>query len=252
MDQATLAREAADALVGLGVDPVHLVTSCRRMVDRHPMAGAIWTLAARVLTAPDARRAARDVADELAMDATARHVADDLPDGARVCIVSYPDVAASELGRRGDIEVRVLDAYGEGAGLARRLAGHDVEVVEIPLTGVGAAVSTADVVVVEAAVAGPAGLIAPAGSLAAAATGYVSGVDVVGVVPAGRALPEPLFEVVCGRLDDEDPWENDDELVHAGLLSRLVGPDGVSEPGALASRADCPMAPELLRTSLPG
>src|SRR5262245_41181947 len=47
---AVLVRETAGALGGLGFDPAGLVTACRRVLDRHPTAGPLWWLAARVLT----------------------------------------------------------------------------------------------------------------------------------------------------------------------------------------------------------
>ena len=94
-------------------DPAELVTACRRILDRHPVAGALWSMSARVLTATDPRAAAWDVADDLASDTTADRVAAALPDDAVVVLLGWPDVAAEALHRRGDVEVRILDAYGE-------------------------------------------------------------------------------------------------------------------------------------------
>ena len=248
VDQSTLAREAADALASLTDDPAELVTACRRMLHRHPMAGAMWTMSARVLTATDPMLAAWDVADELRDDPTGDRVAFALPDGARVAVIGWPDVAADGFGRRGDIEVRVIDAYGEGAGLARRLMQSDVDVVEVPLTGLGQAVVTADVTIVEAAAAGPGGLVSAAGAFAAAAVARTAGREVWAVVPRGRALPEPMFTALLGRMSDDDPWELDEEHVPAEVLTHYVGPEGRSAV-ADGLRADCSMAPELLRAA---
>src|SRR5215212_5910505 len=53
VDQALLVRETASALGAFGSDPAGLVTACRRIVSRHPTAGALWWLCGRVLTAGD-------------------------------------------------------------------------------------------------------------------------------------------------------------------------------------------------------
>src|SRR3954453_22490711 len=45
--QQVLVRETAGALAALGFDPPGLVTACRRILDRHPLSGPLWGLAAR-------------------------------------------------------------------------------------------------------------------------------------------------------------------------------------------------------------
>ena len=206
-------------------------------------------MSARVLTATDPMSAAWEVADELAADPTAERVSAGLGHDAALALLGWPDIAAEALHRRGDIEVRVIDAYGEGGGLARRLMQRDVDVVEVPLTGLGQACSSADVVLIEAAAAGPTGLVASAGSLAAASVGYTCSRDVWAVVPHGRALPAMLFDALLARMGDDDPWELEEEFVPIGLFSHVVGPAGVvsSEEGM---RADCDVAHELLRVAI--
>ncbi len=245
LSQDVLVREAASALGALASDPLELVTVCRRILDKYPVAGALWSMAARVCASSQPYRDAREFAAELRADATADHAADALPEGATVCLLGWPDLAAEGLGRRADIEVRIIDAYGEGAGLARRLAGEGCEVTDVPLAGLAAACSTAHVILVEAAAAGPEAVIAAGGSHASAAVGYVSGVEVWCIVGHGRALPQQLFETAAGTVAHE-PWECDEEIVPLGLFSHVVGPDGV-EPAAGWQRADCPLAAELLR-----
>ena len=209
----------------------------------------MWSMSARVLTATDPMTAAWDVADDLASDTTAAKVADALPHDAVVAVMGWPDVAAEGLHRRGDIEVRVIDAYGEGGGLARRLLQRDVDVVEVPLTGMGQACASADVVLVEAAAAGPDGVVAASGSLAAAAVAYTASREVWAVVPRGRALPGPMYLALLGRLGDDDAWEMEEEEVPLGLISHVVGPDGRHEVDA-GMRADCEVAHELLRAAI--
>ncbi len=245
LSQDVLVRETASALGALASDPLELVTVCRRILDKYPIAGALWSMAARVCASSQPYRAAREFSAELRADATADHAADALPEGAVVCLLGWPDLAAEGLSRRADIEVRIIDAYGEGAGLARRLAGEGCEVTDVPLAGLAAACSTAHVILVEAAAAGPEAVVAAGGSHAAAAVGYVSGVEVWCIVGHGRALPPQLFETAAGTVAVE-PWECDEEIVPLGLFSHVVGPAGI-EPAAGWQRADCPLAAELLR-----
>ena len=245
LSQNVLVRETASALGALASDPLELVTVCRRILDKYPIAGALWSMAARVCTSAQPYQAAREFSTELRSDVTANHAADALPDGAAVCLLGWPDIAADGLGRRSDIDVRIIDAYGEGAGLARRLAGNGCEVTDVPLAGLAAACSNADVILVEAAAAGPDAVIAAGGSHAAAAVGYTSSTEVWCVVGWGRALPQPLFDAAAASVADE-PWECDEEIVPIGLFSQIVGPGGI-EPAAGWQRADCPLAAELLR-----
>jgi len=247
VDQAVLVRETAGALASLGFDPAGLVTSCRRVVARHHTAGALWALAARVLTAADPIAEAWRFADELAEDPTARQLADAIPPDATVLVVGWPDVTAAALPRRGDVEVLVADSYGEGAGLVRQLAGRDVEAVEVPLTGLGAAAAECDVVLVEASLAGPATIVAPSGCRSAAAVASTAGRQSWLVAPAGRVLPVSLFEAACRALAVEDPWDADDELVPVDLFDHMVGPGGLAPADRLRLRSDCPVAPELLK-----
>jgi hypothetical protein len=247
VDQLVLVRETAGALASLGFDPAGLVTSCRRVLARHSTAGALWCLAARVLSAADPMHEAWRFCDELADDGTARKLSASLPEEATVMVVGWPDVVATALPRRGDLEVLVVDAYGEGAGLVRQLLSRDVEAVEVPVAGLGAAAAESDVVVVEAALAGPAAVIAPAGSRAAAAVARSAGRHTWLVVPAGRALPASLFDAACRPLAVDEPWESDEEIVPADLFDALVGPDGMRPADHLRLRVDCPVVPELLK-----
>ena len=248
LSQDVLVRETASALGALASDPLELVTVCRRILDKYPVAGALWSMAARVCASSQPYRAARDFVAELRADATADHAADALPDGASMCLLGWPDLAAEGLDRRSDVTVRIIDAYGEGAGLARRLAGEGCDVTDVPLAGLAAACSTADVVLIEAAAAGPGAVIAASGSHAAASVGYTSSVQVWCVISAGRALPQQFFEAAASTVTD-DPWECDEEIVPLGLFSHVVGPDGLA-PACGWERADCPLAAELLRAPI--
>ena len=45
-----------------------------------------------------------------------------------------------------------------------------------------------------------------------------------------------------------DPWSREVEAMRMSLIAHVVGPDGRSP--AVAVRAECEMAPELLRTGI--
>lgn len=227
-DQALLVQETAHALGAFRDDPAGLVAACRRVLDRHPGSGALWSLCARVLTAAEPDAEAWAVIDEVAQDPTVAEVAHALPDEGTVCVVGWPEVAGDALVRRGDLRVLAIDAHGEAAGLVRRLHQVDVDAEDVPASGVGAAVRMSDVVLVEAVAAGPDGLLAVAGSLAAAAVARQLDVPVWGVIGAGRALPAPMWDAVVGRQAAEpaEPWLLDEEVVPLALCTGLVQPSG--------------------------
>ena len=245
-EQFALAREAADALGSLWGEPAELVNACRRMVHHHPLAGSLWVMASKVLIATDPRRAASDFVEDLNADPTSRSVARSLPEGATIAVIGWPDLAMESIHLRRDITVRVIAAYGEGAGLARTLLQRDVNVAEVPLTGLGHACATADIVVLEAAAAGPEALIAPSGSYAAAVCGLQADNEIWAVVGVGRALPRPLFAVVQEQLARENPLEADEEVVPLNVFTHVIGPEGKAQ-STVPMREDCGVAAELLR-----
>lgn len=247
VEHGVLTQEAAAALANLGGDPAGLVLACKRLVDRHPGAGPLWSTCARVLQAPDARQEAWRCLSELDDDLTASYVVQLLPDEATLTVLGWPEVAARALPPRGDVEVLVVDALGEGSQLVRRLARLDVEATEVLESGTAAAVVRSDAVLLEAHASGPDAFLAVAGSRAAAAVARHAGVPVWLVVAAGRALPGPLWDALLGRVvGGVDVLDADAEVVPLDLVDVVVGPDGASTGTELARRADCSVAPELL------
>ncbi len=247
-DQRVLVRETASALRGLRLEPSGLVTACRRIVERHPTSGPLWWLCARVLTAPDPFVESHAASDEIERDPTPDHLVAHLPDEVTVTVVGWPDLAGEALVRRGDPYVLSIDAHGEGTSYVRRLQRADVEAEVVPVAGLAAAVINSDLVLIEAVAIGPDGALCVAGSRAAAAVAYCAEIPVWLVAGIGRRLPEPLWDQLVSRAGDGcSPWEADDEVVPLGLVSHVVGPDGLSEGTAGLTTVDCPMAPELLR-----
>lgn len=242
-----LVRETAGALSALEFDPAGLVTSCRRLLGRHPMAGSLWTLSARVLTAGEPMDEAWRFADELNDDPTAQELAAALPDEATVVVIGWPDVVPSALARRGDQRVLVLDGFGEGSRLVSELDARDVEAIDVPMTGLGAAVVACDIVLLEAEIAGPEGAVAASGSLAAAATARHAGAEVWLTVPVGRALPPSMWEAATAALRGPEGWFDENDIIPVDLVDSIVGPIGRRSADELALRCDGPVAPELLR-----
>ena len=244
VEHAVLVRESAVALAALDGDPGGLLLSIRRLLERHGGSGPLWWLCARMQGAEDAGAEAWRCVRELDADPTPGHLARDLPDDATVAVVGWPEVAAAALARRGDVRVLAVDALGEGVELWRWLRHRGVVAVEVPESGLGAAVAAADVVVLEAAALGPAALLAVAGSGAAAAVAAVAGVPVWVVAGVGRALPGELWAGLVGRRRCDRPWLLPDDVVALDLGAALVGPAGLV-PLPAPPRADCSAAPEL-------
>lgn len=243
-----LTLAAAGALAGLGDDHGALVTGCRQMVDRHPAVGTLWWLCARLLWAEDPYAEACVVADALENDVTPRLLDAELPNDATVVVLGWPELVAPVLHRRADVQVLIVDTMGEGAALADSLAAVDVEAVEVPAAGLGAAVALADLVVLEALAIGPGEMIAVAGSRAAAAVARHAGAAVWAVAGQGRTLPAAMWEALLRRLGDAgDPWEADEERVPLDLVDLVVGPWGRSTPDEALAHTDCPVTPELFK-----
>ena len=212
VDQTLLAREAAAVLASFAGDPPGLVTACRRLLDRHPSAGALWWTLARLLAAGDLRAESAAIRGDLDADPAATTLSLDLPTGAVVAIV--PDVAGgSELaydlcGWRDDLVV----AHDPGALHADRPEPR--------------------VLLVEAGAADTERFLAPEGTGDEIAAARDAGVPVWLVVDTGRRLPRALFDAVVRRSPPEC------EVVARREAEKVV------ETGR---RAECPVPPELLR-----
>lgn len=245
--QSVLVAETARALAAFTHDPQGLVTACRRIVSRQPTSGPLVWFAARVLSAGDPGREIWEAAGEMEADTTTRELIYAFPEDATVVVLGWPETAAEALARRGDLEVLVVDALDEGAGLVGQLARVDVDAVDVPQSGLGAAVAAADLVVLEASAIGPTDGLAVAGSRAAAAVARQASIPVWLVGGVGRLLPSRMWDGVQSRLDTVEPWESEDELVPLELVDRIVGPAGPEPVPEALRRTDCPIVPELFR-----
>jgi hypothetical protein len=247
-DPSLLAQEAANAIANLHGDSATLVTACRRLLDRQPACGPLWWVGARVLSAPEPAEEAYVVARELVADRTPSVLGRELPEEARVTVVGWPGQAAQALRRRGDVEVLAIEAFGEGSALASQLRRAGTAVSVVPESGLGQAVVRSDLVLLEATALGETGLVAMAGSHAAAAVGYDAGVPVWVVAGVGRVLPAPLWEALRARVSENTaPGQSDNDIVPARLVDRVVGPAEVETFEAAVERADFSSVPELTR-----
>lgn len=251
-DAGLLVQEAAQALAVFDRDPPALVTACRRLLTRQPGVGPLWWMTSRLVTAPDARRAAREVVDDLGEDRTARELAHALPDGATVAIAGWPDLAVAALRRRGDVRVLVVDVEGQGHGAVRSLERVDVEAEAVDAARLAGVVEAADVVVVEAAAVGGAAALTDVGSLSLAAVARATGTPVWLAAGLGRVVPEVVWNELIGRVIDPDElaWTTNHEVVSLGLVDRIVGWSGPTATDAVADLLTgpgaVPSAPELL------
>ena len=243
-----LAREAATALAMFSDDPAGLVTACRRLVDRHPTSGPMWWLAARVLVAADPAGEAWRAAEELDDDPTAGVLAACIPDDSTVTVLGWPEHAGSVLVSRGDLKTLVVDVLGEGTSLVRRLVAAGSESALVPESGIGAAVATSDLLLIDAAAMGHDGLVSVAGTRAAAAVARHAQVTVWAVAGLGRVLPQSLWRALRAELEGlPEPWEDVEEVVPIDLIDAIARPTGLERVEDVVSRPDCGLAPELLR-----
>jgi hypothetical protein len=253
-DQVHLVRETAQSLSAFHRDPPALVAACRRIVDRHPTSGALWWLCATVLTAPDGREAAWDAVAAIEGDPTVGELGFVLPEDSTACVVGWPELVGDALPRRGDVEVLAIDSLGEGSGLVRRLMHAGIDAVDVPTSGLGAAVMHSDVLLLEAVAAGPEGFVAVSGSLAAATVARYAEVPVWVAVGVGRLLPARMWEAMASRFGTRgaDPWDLDEEILPFALVDHVAGPNGLESAADAVARTDCPVAPELFGGSAPG
>jgi hypothetical protein len=244
-DGIEMLSEAADCLASFEDDLAGLVVACRRLLAHHPSNGALWWLCSRVLTAADPDHAAWDAWQLLRDDRTATRLAESLPfpHDEPVAVVGWPDTAGAALVDRPDLDVVVVRRRRDDGRVARRLradAGAIRVVAEPELLALAPSH-----LLVEAAAAGPQHALVSPGTVELVEAVRQHGTKVWLVVAAGRALPERLLDAMERAVGAADGAPLD-RLPHADV-DRAAGPLGVDRPIVVARRADCPVAPELLR-----
>jgi hypothetical protein len=245
VDPAVLVQESASALGGLGDDPGGLLLSARRLLARHPASGPLWALCARMCVAADPASAGWQFASLLEEDPTPRVLAGALPDDGRITVLGWPDQIGESTRWRGDLQLLVIDAGGEGSSFARRLQAVDVDAIDVEDSGLGAAAARSSVVLLEASAMGDTGFYAVPGSLAAAAVARTFDIPVWVVAGEGRLLPSRLWAALVAHMPEVDAWEAADEHVPIELVDAVVRPSGVLTVEDALEAPDCPNAPEL-------
>jgi len=247
--QTRLAAEAAGALAAIADEPHGLLPACRRLIDRNPAAGSLWWTCARLLSASDPAAEADAVQRDLDSDQVGLSLALDLPDEAAVVVLGWSDIAGEMVARRGDVRLMVVAEETPPSRAVTRRAdwAYDDEddeaeetVIIVPPLGVGAAVTSADLLLVDAWAVGDNEVIAAPGTLAAVAVAARMHTPVWFTVSVGRRLPEALFKALTDRVyrPGVEPWDAPVDLLDLkGTALTVV------EPLAIP----CPVPPELLR-----
>ena len=250
VDPAALVEETAHALGSLHFDPAGLVVACRRIVERHPFTGPLWWLCANVTTSTEPFEAVWELAEQIRSDRTASELAVELPDESTVVTIGDPSLIGHGLARRGDVRVLALDIDHSATSFVRRLERYDVEYEPVDAGAAGAATRVADVVLVEALAMDESQVVVPSGSSTIAAAAAAWDTPVWLVAGLGRRLPSPYIDAMVARraeiAEGIDDWSVDVEIIPTGLITDVVGPHGRMPMGPPATRAECPIAGELL------
>ena len=234
-DPALLASDAAGALAGLSADPRALLVAARRLLEFHPGCAPLWSVAARVLAAGDARAESDRCIEELGDDPTAEELAVAFDGSAVVATVPSPVIVAScEL--RPDLALRLIADGWTLRSAARTLSDHRDLACYLP-DELEEAIADATVAVVEIAAAGASGVVVDITTRSLVAGAGRLAIPVWAVAPIGRVLPEPLFRAFVAR--------NDAYVSHYDEFDRVVGPDGPETPAVAFARSDCPALAEL-------
>ena len=250
-DPGGLAREAAIALGSLRADPANLVVASRRMIERHPDAGPMWWLCAQLLVSDDPSMLAWELADRLMDDPVGARLATALPPDATVVTVGYPPTIADALVERTDLRVWCADSEFRASDLVRRLDRAEVTAAPITHDELAAAVTDADLVLVEAVAACDRRVLTSLGSQVLASTAASAETPVWLVAPTGTRIPHQYVGEVAHRaIPSDDGWRASVDDLPVDLIDVVINADGRSTAVAVALRPDCPFAPELLRTGI--
>jgi hypothetical protein len=250
IDETELTREAAIALGSMRARGPDLVVACRRIVERHPQVGPLWWLCSRLLTSDRPNDLAWEIADEIDADRTANVLASHLAEDATVLTIGWPAVTGAALTGRGDVRVLCADSRHEASAFLRQLERAGVECDPVPAESLARAIAAADLVLLDGVAASSQRILAPIGSHVVAAVAASLGVPVWCTVGLGRRLPVEYVDAIAGMVvDAADPFEIDIDDLPVALISCVVSAACISSDPVSALRAECALAPELLRSS---
>ena len=201
-----------------------------------------------MLTGADARSEATQAVEQLVGDPTAAELRFAAPDGGRVLVIGTPETTGDAIAGRPDLVVLLVGRPGLDPAYGSGPDDEGCEIVYVPDTGLSAAVTDSDLVILESECIGPEAALAASGSRAAAAMAREADVPVWLVGGVGRQLPSRMWDGVIERVDRVDGGEQSDreiESVSLRLVDRVVTPVGLRTPAEAVRRVDCPLAPEL-------
>jgi hypothetical protein len=241
-DDTELVLEAADCLADFGTDP-QLLTVCRRLLAHHPASGPLWWLCAHVVAAANPSQAAHDAARRLGADRTATRLASTLPfpHDEPIAVLGWPEVTGTALAERPDLDIVAIRSRVDDHTFRARLARAEVRARVVDETEAMALEPSH--LLLEVLATSPTTALVPVGT--ADLLWSLGGAQLWLVAPTGRLLPERLFAVARREIERaDDPVAESLEVARA---ARVAGPAGLDPPERLATRLDCPTAPELLR-----
>ena len=241
-DDSELVLEAADCLAEFGSDP-QLLTVCRRLLAHHPTSGPLWWLCAHVVAAANPSQAAHDAARRLGADRTASRLASTLPfpHDEPIAVLGWPEVAGAALTERPDLDILAIrNRVGERT-LRARLARSELRARVVDETDAMALEPSH--LLVEVLATSPQVALVPNGTADLLCS--LGSARLWLVAATGRLLPERLFEVA--RREVEAAHDPVAETLDVTRAERVAGSAGLDPPSRLATRLDCPLAPELLR-----
>jgi hypothetical protein len=246
-DDRTLVTEAADCLAEFDDDPAGLVVTCRRLLHHHAACGPLWWCCARVLAAAETSEAAWEAEALVRGDPTPTRLAALLPfpHDEPVAVIGWPELIGVAFGTRPDLDVLVVRDRRASEGWHRRLARSHA--TARPVDPAEARALEPSHVLVEVIAASPERALVPAGTVDVVREVARPTTQVWLVAGVGRVLPARLYAAMERQLGDLD--DHDLEVFDLQLAERVAGPTGLDRPENLARRVDCPVAPELLRTS---
>ena len=250
-DQALLVRETAQALVGLPRRP-------GRPGGRAPAASSTATrprgrcggCAPGCSPRPTANREAWDAVDEISGDPTPTELAYALEADITVCLIGWPELVGEALPRRGDVEVLAVDSLGEGSGLVRRLMQAGIDAVDVPTSGLGAAVAASTCCSSRRWPPAPTGFVAVSGSLAAATVARHAEVPGVGRRRRGSLAAGPHVDRArrpAGTPAPRTRGTSTRRSCRFDLVDRVCGPGGLEPPADAAPPHRLPRRPRAVR-----
>jgi hypothetical protein len=243
-DPAAIVAETVDAIAGLRPEPSELVPLCRNLLDGHPANGPLWWLCARVLADPAVLGDPWSIVDEIADDATALRLAEELPDDATTLVVGYPRLATEALCSRPDVSVLAVDAGGIARRVVRSLDRAGVAVDVVVPEAMLAASRAADIVIIEADACSTEVVVSAMGCGLAVVSAAQVDTPVWLVAGRGRRLPGAYVTAIAARVASD--LHHDHETVSPEAIARVAGPHGVIAMSGGALAPECPSIPELV------